>query len=65
VPESAPQHPVAKPEEPRSEPAAEATRRAVRREPATASLRDELTTMVREDPETAASVIRGWIGSAG
>ena len=35
------------------------------KEPATQSLRDELTTMVREDPETAASVIRGWIGSTG
>jgi flagellar M-ring protein FliF len=27
------------------------------------SLRDELTEMVREDPDTAANVLRGWIGS--
>ena len=64
APQPAPQ-PVAQPNQPVPEVVTEATRRAVRREPATASLRDELSTMVREDPETAASVIRGWIGSAG
>jgi flagellar M-ring protein FliF len=64
VPQAAPQ-PVAKTEEAKASPPAEAARKAIRREPATESLRDELTAMVREDPETAASVIRGWIGSAG
>ena len=28
------------------------------------SLRDELTTMVREDPDAAANVLRNWIGDA-
>jgi flagellar M-ring protein FliF len=28
------------------------------------SLRDELSTMVKEDPDTAANILRGWIGSA-
>ncbi len=56
---------VAPPDMGRPEPVIEATRKAIRREPATESLRDELTSMVREDPETAASVIRGWIGSTG
>jgi flagellar M-ring protein FliF len=27
------------------------------------SLRDELTEMVREDPDTAANILRGWIGT--
>jgi flagellar M-ring protein FliF len=27
------------------------------------SLRDELTDMVKEDPETAANILRGWIGT--
>ena len=29
------------------------------------SLRDELVDMVREDPDAAASILRGWIGNAG
>ena len=29
-----------------------------------ASLRDELTELVGEDPETAANILRNWIGSA-
>ena len=29
-----------------------------------ASLRDELTAMVREDPDAAANVLRNWIGDA-
>jgi flagellar M-ring protein FliF len=64
LPQLAPQ-PIVASQADRPEPAAEATRRAIRREPVTESLRDELTSMVREDPETAASVIRGWIGSPG
>jgi flagellar M-ring protein FliF len=63
APQAAPER-VAKPAEPREAPV-EAAPRLARREPATQSLRDQLTTMVREDPETAASVIRGWIGSTG
>jgi flagellar M-ring protein FliF len=27
------------------------------------SLRDELTDIVREDPDTAANILRGWIGT--
>jgi flagellar M-ring protein FliF len=63
-PQAAPEA-LAKPQEARPEAPAEAAPRIARREPATQSLRDELTSMVREDPETAASVIRGWIGSTG
>jgi flagellar biosynthesis/type III secretory pathway M-ring protein FliF/YscJ len=29
------------------------------------SLRDELSEMVREDPDAAVSILRNWIGSAG
>lgn len=29
-----------------------------------ASLREELAEMVREDPDTAASILRSWIGTA-
>jgi flagellar M-ring protein FliF len=35
-----------------------------RREPGV-SLKDELTELIREDPDGAASILRGWIGSAG
>jgi flagellar M-ring protein FliF len=28
------------------------------------TLRDELTSMVKEDPDTAANVLRNWIGDA-
>ena len=29
------------------------------------SLRDELSAMVKEDPDTAANILRGWISSSG
>jgi flagellar M-ring protein FliF len=35
-----------------------------RREPGV-SLKDELTELIREDPDGAAAILRGWIGSAG
>ena len=29
------------------------------------SLRDELSELVKEDPDAAANILKGWIGSAG
>jgi flagellar biosynthesis/type III secretory pathway M-ring protein FliF/YscJ len=29
------------------------------------SMKDDLTEIVREDPDAAAAIIRGWIGNAG
>jgi flagellar M-ring protein FliF len=41
-----------------------ATNRLKRRIGSGQSLRDELAEMVREDPDTAASILRSWIGNA-
>ena len=36
----------------------------LKRRPGGQSLRDELVEIVREDPDTAANILRGWIGNA-
>ena len=46
------------------EPAVKGTARLKRRLGSGQPLRDELADMVREDPDTAASILRSWIGSA-
>jgi flagellar M-ring protein FliF len=66
APTSAPALSVVAPPEETREPAAAAEPPALnRRARATgSSLREELTTMVREDPDAAANVLRTWIGDA-
>ncbi len=51
-------------EEPAGDNAEDKPRRLRRKLGSGPSLRDELVEMVKEDPETAANVLRGWIGSA-
>ena len=51
-------------EEESSEPSAAAAPR-LKRFTSGPSLRDELSEMVKEDPDTAANILRGWISSTG
>lgn len=51
-------------EKAKAEPAAETAKSRLKRRTASGkSLRDELTDMVRDDPDTAANILRGWIGA--
>jgi flagellar M-ring protein FliF len=51
-------------DKPKTEVAGETAKsRLKRRATSGRSLRDDLTDMVREDPDTAANILRGWIGS--
>jgi flagellar M-ring protein FliF len=56
---------TAMPEEEESETVAAAGPRLKRFTGGGPSLRDELSTMVKEDPDTAANILRGWISNAG
>jgi flagellar M-ring protein FliF len=66
APSAAPALAVVAPPEDTSEPAAALEAPALNRRARAsgASLRDELTAMVREDPDAAANVLRTWIGDA-
>lgn len=57
---------VVSPDDERGSEAAEspAPKRMLKRPKGEMSLRDELTQLVKEDPDAAASVIKGWIGGA-
>jgi flagellar M-ring protein FliF len=59
--------PLPTPEPERQEtPAEETPKSRFRRRLGTGpSMRDELATMVREDPDAAANILKGWIGNAG
>lgn len=53
-------------EEEEDEPEAEPKpRRKKRFASAGANIKDELASMVRENPDAAANILRGWIGEAG
>jgi flagellar M-ring protein FliF len=60
APETVPEEPDAS-----ADPAAKKKARTLRRREPGMSLKDELTELIREDPDAAAAVLKSWIGTAG
>ena len=67
TPAPAETHPTATPrasDDENTEPTPTPPSRTLRRRESGMSLRDELTELVREDPDAAAAILRSWIGNA-